>query len=348
MNIVFCVNHPAHVHFFKFAIWKLQEKGHQVRIGSIDKDVTLSLLNGNGFNYHILGKDQKGNLVKKAFHYLRSVFPTLKLAMHFKPDLFISRGSPTIGFVSKMLRIRHICFSDTEHATLSHAISFPFTDAICTPSCFTKDLGKKQVRYNGYSELAYLHPKYFTPDPSVLDNLGLGKDDKYIIIRFVAWEAIHDIGHHGFDIQAKRELVAELEKYGRVLITSESPLPKEFEKFRITVPPERLHDLLYYATLCIGEGATVASECAILGTPAIYVNTLRLGYLDEQEDRYGLVYNFLNPETGQTEALKKALELLQRNDLKEEWQSKKERLLSDKVDVTEFMVKFIEDSVRPL
>ena len=53
-----------------------------------------------------------------------------------------------------------------------------------------------------------------------------------------------------------------------------------------------MHDLLYYATMYIGEGATMASEAAILGTPSIYINTLRLSYTDEEEAKYDLLYNY--------------------------------------------------------
>jgi predicted glycosyltransferase len=81
----------------------------------------------------------------------------------------------------------------------------------------------------------------------------------------------------------------------------------------------------------------------VLGTPAIYVNSLRVGYLDEQEGKYGLVYNFSDPRYAQEQAVERALELLQRSNLKEEWRVKRERLLQDKVDVTKFMVDFVEN-----
>ena len=38
----------------------------------------------------------------------------------------------------------------------------------------------------------------------------------------------------------------------------------------------------------------------------------------------------------------KALELIQQPDLKEKWAKKRQRLLADKIDVTQFMVDFIE------
>jgi len=141
------------------------------------------------------------------------------------------------------------------------------------------------------------------------------------------------------------EFVKELEKYGRVLITSEAKLDPELDQYKIKVSPEKLHDLLYYATLYIGEGATTASECAILGTHAIYVNTLRLGYMDEEEEKYGLVYNCTNPKSMEKKAFEKAIELLKNPNLKQEGKTKREKLLADKIDVTKFMVDLVVDLV---
>ena len=65
-----------------------------------------------------------------------------------------------------------------------------------------------------------------------------------------------------------------LEKYGKVFITSEVTLPDHLKKYQITIPLEKLHDLLYFATLYFGEGSTTAAEAAMMGTPAVYVSSL--------------------------------------------------------------------------
>lgn len=342
MRILLGIAHPAHVHHFKHFIRQIEERGHRVLIVAVDKDNSTYLLETYGFNHVVIGKDRAG-LFNKAIDMIKMDKKVYDIAKKFEPDIFIGRASTALAHVSTILRKPYISFSDTEHARLIWLLTRPFMDVICTPSCFKKDLGKRQVRYNGYHELAYLHPNYFKPDPSVLGEIGLTEGDRFFIVRFVSWQASHDIGQHGFGLQIKRRLVAELGKYGRVLVTSEGLLPEEFEKYRITLPVEKLHDLLYYATLYIGEGATIASECAVLGTPAIYVNTLRLGYLDEEEAKYGLVYNFSEPDVAQEQVIEKAVELLQRGHLKEEWQAKRERLLRDKVDVTKFMVELVEN-----
>ena len=340
MRTLVHIGHPAHVHLFKNLIWELERKGHKIEITTMDKDVSIRLLDAYNFKYHIVGKNVKG-LANKALNLVRLNFKLFTIAKRFNPDVLISICSPYVAQVSFLLRKPYIGFGDTEHSRLIYKLSLPFTNTILTPSCFKKDLGKKQVRYNGYHELAYLHPNYFKPNPAVLDEIGLSEDDKFIILRFVSWSASHDVGQRG--IQNEIELVKELEKYGKVFITSEGKLEGDLEKYKIKVSPEKMHDLLYHATMYIGEGATMASEAAVLGTPAIYVNTLRLGYTDDEEERYGLVYNFSDPKTAQKQAFEKAIELLENENLKSDWQKKKEKLLRDKIDVTKWMIEFIEN-----
>ena len=89
-------------------------------------------------------------------------------------------------------------------------------------------------------------------------------------------------------------MVTELSKIVKVFISSEAILPFELQKYILNIPPEKMHNVLAFANLYIGEGATMASECAMLGTPAIYVNSITAGTLEEQE-KYGLIY-FWNEE----------------------------------------------------
>ena len=342
MRLVVDINHPAHVHYFKNFVWEMERRGHEVLITASEKEISFTLLRNYGFNFINLGT--YGNSVSKKFkNILPMDWKMYKAVKAFKPDIFLGFGSIRAAHVSRLIRKPCIAFDDTEHAKWEHTLYVPFTDVILTPVCFKKDFGKKQIRYNGYTELAHLHPNYFTPNPAVLDEMGLSKDDTFIILRFVSWSAGHDVGHSGLTLETKRNAVHEFEKYGGVLITSENPLPKEFEKYRITVSPEKIHDLMYYSTLLYGESATVASECAVLGTHAIFSDFAGRGYTDEEEEKYGLVFNFKLDEENQQKSLEKALELLEDNNLKKEGERKREKLLNDKIDVAAFMIWFIEN-----
>ena len=85
----------------------------------------------------------------------------------------------------------------------------------------------------------------------------------------------------------------------------------------------------------------MATEASVLGTPSIYISSLvgTMGNFIELEQKYDLLYSFREPD----KAIQKALELIQQPDLKEKWAKKREGLLADKIDVTQFMVDFIEN-----
>jgi len=341
MKILFEANHPAHVHFFKNTIWNLEGRGHEVLIEARDKEVTLALLEAYKLNYKVVGHHYK-SLAKKAYGLLKTDLKLLKIARDFKPDILVGRGSVYLAHLSALINKPYIAFVDTEHAKLMAWLTFPFTDVILTPSCFKKKINsKKHLKFDGYKELAYLHPSYFKPDSTMLDDLGLSKEDKFIIMRFVSWGASHDIGDKGFT--NKEEVVKSLERYGRVLITSEKKLSSKLEKYKITVAPEKIHHFLYFADLYIGESATMATESAVLGTPAIFVSTSRRGYTDELEEKYGMVFTFSEPKGMQEKALIKAIEILEDNNSKKECQNKREKLIKEKIDVTAWMTEFIEN-----
>jgi len=341
MKILFEVSHPAHVHFFKNAIWNLENRGHKILIVARDKDITLDLLNAYKLDYKLIGKNYSG-LVNKALELIKMDYVLLKIVKTFKPDIFVGRGSPYLAHLSKLVKKPYIAFVDTEHANLVAALTLPFANVICTPSCFKKKLNqKKHVRFNGYKELAYLHPNYFKPDPSVLDDLGLSKNDRYIILRFVSWQASHDVGQYGISPAMRMEYVLKLEKYAKVFIVAEEKQKKEFEKYKLKILPEKFHSLLNYAQLYIGEGGSTATEAAILGTPSIHISSTAkyCGNFEDLHKNYKLIYTFSDDR----QALEKAIEILEDPDSKRKWRQRRDKMLKEKIDVTAFMTDFIEN-----
>ncbi|MBZ0295771.1 MAG: DUF354 domain-containing protein, partial [Anaerolineae bacterium] len=307
----------------------------QVLFTALDREIILDLLKFYRLPYRVTYKRRKGTLAKVVELVIRTL-STYRIARRFKADLFVSFGNPTVGVPAKLMGKPYIALTDTEHATEQHALFKPFATVIATPDVFTRDLGPKQVRYAGFHELAYLHPDEFTPDPHELESLGLIPEDRFFVVRFVSWDATHDIGEHGFSAADKRTLLRELSKQGRVLLSVESgDIDAEFRPLVTTFPPEKAHHLLAFATLYIGEGGTMLTEAALLGTPAIFVSTLRAGNWDHLRDQYGLLYFF---DTGR-EGLAKALELLAMPDLKAVWAERRAKLLADKINPTPWLVE---------
>ncbi len=346
MKLLIDVAHPAHVHFFKNFLGEMRSRGHEILVTARDKEVTLALLDKYGIPYINRGSIQK-SVLKKALSLIRIDAKLWKIARGFQPDLFLGIHNPYIAHVGAVMRRPSIIFTDTEGVKVASMLTYPFASAICTPSCFREVLDpRKHVRYNGYKELAYLHPSRFTPREEDLGDIGLSRSDDFIVLRFISWGAIHDTSLKGIQSGSELEFIRALEEYGKVLLTSERPLAGDLEKYRVRISPEKIHSLLSFARLYIGEGGTMATEAAVLGTPAIHIESTGTGQATgetsgnflELRDRYHLLRFF--PD--QYRALDEAVGILKNSESKSEWKNKRELLLHEKIDVTAWMTDFVE------
>jgi hypothetical protein len=336
MKLLIDIGHPAHVHLFKYVAWEMQRDGHEVLFTCREKEVVRNLLDHYKFRYISLGKHRIG-AINKFTGLIRFDILLLRAASKFKPDILLSHGSFYAAHVAALLRKPHISLEDTGNMEQIHLYR-PFTRIILTPSCFHKELGRKQFRHKSYHELAYLAPARFKPDPGIFSFLNLKPGEPYIILRFISWKATHDLVHTGIPDDYKLKIAEELSAFGKIFISSEKELPYELQKFSIRIPPEKMHDAMYFARLFIGESLTMVSECAMMGTPAIHVNTMTAGTLAEQE-KYGLIFRFTNTDG----LLKKANDLLNTDNLKEEWIKRRDAMLLDKIDLTELIVWILEN-----
>ena len=341
MNIVIDIGHPAHVHFFKHFIWEMDKKGHQCLITVAEKDMACALLDNYGFRYANHGS-YGHSIGKKLINILVMDYKLYDAAKPFRPDVFMGLASVRAAHTAFCLRKPCLLFDDTENGKAEVVLYKPFVNYICTPSCYQINLGRKQVSYEGYHELAYLHPNRFQPDPAILKKMDLVDQNTFVIMRFVGWSAVHDFGHSGIGLEHKRQAVKAFSEHARVFITSESPLPEDLEPYRIHIQPEEIHHVLSYATLLYGESATMASECAVLGTPAIYLDNVGRGYTDEQERKYDSVFNFTESPEDCRDSIHKGVEILTTPDVRALWKTKRERILSEKIDVTDWMIQFVE------
>ncbi len=340
MKILVEVTHPAHVHFFRNAIGIWKSRGYKVAVTARDKEIVVELLKLYGIEHAVLSGKGRGKLSLFS-ELIKRDYNLWRFCREFKPDVLTAIGGVFAAHVGWIMRKPVIVWDDTEHAGISHKMTFPFVTSVYTPDCYTIELGKKQIRYAGYHELAYLHPNRFTPDKNVLRDIGIDTNEKYCLVRFVSWQAHHDIGQHGFTESSKVKFVDEVSKYAKVYITSESALPEELEKYRLRIPVHLVHYVTAYAALYVGEGATMATESAILGVPAVYVNTLESGNISTLE-RYGLAKQV----TDANQALQCCIDWLCAPDAKEKCIASRKKLLEDKIDVTDYVVGVISSYMR--
>ncbi len=337
MKIIITIQHPAHVHFFRNSITELQKSGHEVHTFARVKNLVPDLLERYNIDHEILA-GQPNSKWQIPLIQAKYEWKLYQKARQISPDVMIAIGEPGITHVGKLTGSTSILFADTEHSRLQKRISVPFADYICTPEGFTDNLGPNHERYPSFHELAYLHPDRYEPDPEACLEYGINPDEKLAVIRLISWNAAHDVGHGGF--KNLQTLISELENRGtQVVITAEGDCPLGLEQYRMTVPPHHIHDLLYYADIFVGEGATMAIESAVLGTPAVFVSTLEAGVLNELESEYGLVHTISNPESDKlvNQAVEKILETNPA-----EWKRRRDELLNEKIDTTSVILDQIE------
>ncbi len=336
MRILIDIGHPAHVHVFKFLARELMNRGHEFHFTVRESENSGYLLEKFGYNFTSLGKKKKGS-IKKLFGTIRFTLRICMVSRKFHPDMYLSHGSMYAGYAAFLFRKPHLALEDSGNLEQLR-LSVPVSDVIISPFILPVDFGHKHIRYDGYHEIMYLHPKYFTPDKDIFTYLKINSNEPYAILRFVSWSATHDRGQAGLSIDEKRKVINYLSQKLKVFISNENDLDSEFESFKIDIPPEKMHDALSFASIYIGEGATMASEAGILGTPSFYVSTIPRCYNEDQE-RYGTVFNFKSFD-GLIEKIDK---ILGTPDIKAEWIKKRNIILNEKIDVTAFLIWFVEN-----
>lgn len=339
MKIIIDINHPAHVHYFKNTIKCLKDNDHEIIIVARDREFVKELLTDLNLPFINRGKG-RNSLFGKFFYLIKADIQYLWIALKYKPDLFLSFSTPYIAQVAWLLGRPHIALNDTEHSDRMHSkTTYPFSSVIITPNCYQNNLGENHIRINCVIENFYLNEKYFVPDRNIKAVLNLKDNEEYIIFRFVSWNAHHDVGQSGLTNKTKMQLIDLLKNRFKIFISSEDKLPAEYKDYEINIPPEKIHDVLAFATIFIGESGTMASECALLGTKAIYINSLPLmGYLKLEEEA-GLLKHFDNSDG----VYDYVSELVLDSNFKSKTIKKSQELQKNFVNPTAFLTKYIEN-----
>lgn len=343
LRIAVDITHPAHFHFFKHAVAEWYARGHDVLLLSRDKDLTLALLDEAGWPHRQLSRARRG-MAGLALELLEHGGGVWRAVGQHRSQVIAAIGGSFMVHAARLRGIPALVFYDTEHAKLSNRITYPFATRIYTPRAYQHELGPKQVRYNGYQELAYLHPNRFTPDPAKLAAEGLQPGEPFTLVRLVAWGSHHDT--HDYGVRDIHTVVERLAKFGRVLISSEAPLPPDLQPYERRGSRGDVHHVMAHARLLFGESATMASESAQLGVPAIFLSTSSRGYTDELAQRYELVLNFNGANALQADALACAESILSDAAAPARFAERHRQMLAEQIDVTAFVVEQVEQFAR--
>ena len=292
MRYLFELNHPKHYYQFKYVMSKLIEDGNDVKVVARDKDVLLKVLQQEHVDYELFGRHNK-KLFWKVFGTIPILFKYGRMIRKYNPDVIVSKASFYAVLLARVQGRKSVIFPDSEVVKVTNKYVVPLATKVITPETFGLDYGEKHIRIKGFFEDCYLSPNVFTPDETVLEKYGIQKP--YALFRFVGWFANHDVGNEGFTLDQKVQLVREVDKFMKVYVSSEKTLPDELKHCQLSAPASLMHHVLAFADLYLGDSQTMATESALLGTPAIRSNSF-VGDNDMTnfkvlENQYGLLKN---------------------------------------------------------
>ncbi len=280
MRILFYFVHPAKFHLFRYTINHLNVQ-HDVDIVINSKDVLEALVIKEGWKYVNIFPDGRNTAKKPSVFQsgLKFIFTLIKLELLLirrkKYDLFVTDDALVVN--GWLRGTPSLIFNDNDIETIRiNKILFYFASGIISPeSTYLGSFSKKKIPIRGNKALAQLHPRYFSPDNSILKKYGL-KERNYVIIRTAKINATHDIGNGGIDDISIKKILEFISNDPEinVIISSERELPSELNDLRFIGDPSEFVHLLTYAKIFIGDSATMASEASILGVPSILVNKL--------------------------------------------------------------------------
>lgn len=346
MNILIDIGHPGHVHLLHGVAEEMIARGHKVFYSVRDIPVAKRLMEHYRMSPWVDLGGKKDSLTGKAQTVLHQDIQLLKFVQRNHINIGLSSGI-VLSHVSKLTSMKAYVFDDDDDAAEPLIVKYghPLSDVVFTPDCIRRKT-KHAVYYAGTHELAYLHPKRFSPNPVVLQHAGIQEGERFFIMRFVALKGHHDVGQQGLTMDQKKTLVALLKTHGRVIITSERTIEPEFEQYRLPVPPEEIHSLMAYSAMFLGDSQTMTSEAAVLGVPALKCNTFagRLSVPNMLENKYGLCYAY---QPQQFDEMYHHIEQLLAKDpeeLRNEWHAKQQRMIDDMIDPTDFFVNYIENN----
>ncbi|GEM55132.1 hypothetical protein B0A58_01715 [Flavobacterium branchiophilum NBRC 15030 = ATCC 35035] len=355
MKILVALNHPAHYYVFKFTVKELIALGYDVKYVIKEKDILEHLLKSEGVEY--IKINEKKNRKRNAFSIIYNGIFELgkqninlgKVVYQWKPNLMIGTDI-SITYIGKLFSIPSFVFNedDFEINKMFCKAAYPFATRIIAPNiCSVGKFDYKKIGYNGIQKMAYLHPNNFTPDYDVIKEY-VDADKPYFLIRLVSLTAGHDIEglHTGLNEHLIDEIIKLLEPYGNIIISGEDKINDKYKKYNLNLPPNKMHHLIAFADLFIGDSQTMCAEAGLLGTPFLRFNDFvgKIAYLNEIENEYKLGFGIKTNKPN--ELIDQIKELIKESDKKKKYKEKKEKLFLDKINVSSFYTNLIDDFLK--
>ncbi len=251
---------------------RLEEAGLSVTVTCRDYDYTVGIIRGQGREPVIVGRHGGGSPTGKLEADLERMMGLYRWASAARPGVLVAYPNPPAARVAFGLGIPYVALSDTPHAVHASRLSIPLASVLIYSDLIPHGLMERYVLgewtrirlFHGVDQLLWL--RGFRPDPSVLEELGM--EPGYIVVRSGESKASYYAGKRDLTdlaarLQAKGYPVVFLPRYEEQSRRARDAGLKVLEK------PVDGSSLVYYASVVVTGGNTMALEAALLGVPGI-------------------------------------------------------------------------------
>jgi len=293
------LTNSPHVLFFRPVLRRLAEAGVETMVTARDFAQTLGLLERFGIPHTVIGRHGGASVLGKGAGLVRRSTALTRFGRGRGITQAVSHGSNDLAIAARLLRIHSTVLHDYEGATGMHRINFRLAQKVMVPDVIPfetlRALGLREGRYRPYRGLKeQVSLADFTPDPGVVDELGLDRDRPIAVLRPPATMSLYHRGLEDDRFEAVlRYLLAEdcqvvllprTPEQGAELAASigTSDASRRMGRSNLVIP-ERPVDgpsLVWAADLVISAGGTMNREAAVLGVPTWTTFAGKLGAVD--------------------------------------------------------------------
>jgi hypothetical protein len=306
MRVWIDITNSPHVLFFEPIIRDLRAAGHTVDVTTRDYGQTVALLDQKGIDYTLIGQHQGRSTVKKAFGFASRSSRLISWARPRKFDVAFGHNSNDIALAARFLGIPQLLMFDYEYASLTHGINCRLVNSVMVPEFIPKEsvtqhgIPIDKVRHvPGLKEHIYISRRADNAH-DLRDELGIGPDEVFVVVRPPATMS----SYHRFENELFPQLMQHLADQPNVRVLVVPRTNEQAEEMRGLLPKEltiadKVYDgveLISNADLVVSAGGTMNREAAVLGTPAYTIFAGRLGAVDQELIRRGLLTQVTKPE----------------------------------------------------
>ena len=325
---------------------KLMKEGHEAIITCRNYDYVVSLLKLKGSRPVVYGGYGETLEDKIRAGLERERFFVDLWEVRGRPDVHVSLTSPEAIRVAFRLKVPVIALSDSPHSIYVNKLTMPLADVVITPKCTPKEAyayavrPERIVQFDGLFEVMWIKGASYSPYD--VRDLGL-EPFSYIVLRPEEKKASYYPGGYEQPTKIGKLVKAVIEETELKVVVfpryrDQGEYLRRLSGRRVLIPPRAVNTipLLKYAVMVITGGGTMATEAALLGTPAITFFPRKLDVMRYLEGKgFPLIHI-----AGLEDVLKEALRIMRDH---EAYRMDTESMLKEVEEPTDLIIEHIEE-----